>query len=469
MLQKNTKGVNISFLNAFMTTLTFIVFCFIVIVCANVNSRFQAVKTAINKFIVCEQCSKDIKESANYLTENARLFVLTHKSSYANKYLQEVDVAKKQENALLALQQVCSEKDLAYQRLQVAITQAKSLYEMELYAMRLAYEVKGVGQINIKIAQIPIRQADKGLSKEKMQEVAQNNLFGEGYLIYKKRINDNCDMTIDGMEQGIKDEMERNAFLLGTNIQKLQTFFFVLLVVDVAIFISFGTLVVFPLKKFSVSIKKDERLDVIGSVEFKNLAQSYNEIYDQKMLHEQSLLKKAEYDALTGILNRHAFEDICHALRQQKQKLGFLLIDLDNFKHINDTYGHSGGDTVLKEVAKTLKDLFRSDDFVFRIGGDEFAAVLPNFDPLYFDIIQKKIQHANESLKNMKDGIKPVSLSVGVAFSLEGFSDQLYKNADAALYEVKEHGKRGCKIFKKVLPYNTQDDAQDNTQDSTQS
>lgn len=146
-----------------------------------------------------------------------------------------------------------------------------------------------------------------------------------------------------------------------------------------------------------------------------------------------------------------------------------MLIDLDNFKHINDTYGHSGGDTVLKEVAKTLKDLFRSDDFVFRIGGDEFAAVLPNFDPLYFDIIQKKIQHANESLKNMKDGIKPVSLSVGVAFSLEGFSDQLYKNADAALYEVKEHGKRGCKIFKKVLPYNTQDDAQDNTQDSTQS
>ena len=153
------------------------------------------------------------------------------------------------------------------------------------------------------------------------------------------------------------------------------------------------------------------------------------------------------YDALTGILNRRAFDQICQNSAEKKQNIALLLIDLDNFKYINDNYGHAGGDTVLKELARTLSDAFRKEDYIARIGGDEFAAILPDFNPEAANIIKSKIAAVNESLSHMKDGIKPVSISVGAAFSTIGFNDELYKNADKALYVVKEKGKRGCEVY----------------------
>lgn len=447
MTEKHIKGININYLNTFMTTLTAIVFCFIMIISANVNARFRAVKQAINKFILCEQSSKIIKESANYLTETARLFVVSHDTLYAEDYLKEITTTRRRETAMESLKSVCNEQDLALQRLEIAMKQADDLMQMELYAIRLTYEVIGGTQsLPEQIATIEISEKDKG-SKDKMQKVATETIFGQGYLIYKDRINDNCDITVSSIEQQIQEEMNLNAKKLGSSIGNLQVFFFVLLMVNVLIFIAYGRLVLSPLKKFSVSIKKDEKLEVIGSVEFKNLAESYNEIYDQKVQNEKSLLKKAEYDALTGILNRHAFEEICTTSSQKKQKVALLLVDLDNFKYINDTYGHAGGDTVLKEVARLLVDTFRKGDYVCRIGGDEFAVILPDFEPPFSTLIREKINHINDLLCDMKDDIKPVSISVGAALSNKGYSDQLYKDADSALYKVKEQGKRGCEIF----------------------
>ena len=120
---------------------------------------------------------------------------------------------------------------------------------------------------------------------------------------------------------------------------------------------------------------------------------------------------------------------------------------MDNFKFINDNYGHTGGDTALKELARILMETFRNTDYIARIGGDEFSAILPRCDANATNIIKQKILSVNEKLVNIKDGIKPVSVSVGVAFSSNGYTEELYKNADKALYTVKENGKRGCAIF----------------------
>jgi len=455
-MDKNIKGININFLNTFLTVLTAIVFCFILLISNNVNRRFSDVQKTISKFIICEQSSKDIKESANYLTEQARLFVVTLNPIYANSYLKEIKETRTQEKALDELLKVCSEKDLALQRLKIALNQAESLTNMELYAIRLGYEsiIKRQNKnIDIPelISKINIRPADKKLESDELQRTAINNLFGEGYLIYKTRINENCNITISSIELQIEDELGNNAARLGFSLNRLQILFCILLIVNIMIFVALAILVILPLKTFQYSIQKDEKLKIIGSTEFKNLAYSYNEIYEIKARNERSLLIQAEYDSLTGILNRRAFDQICQTSSEKKQSIALLLIDMDNFKHINDTYGHSGGDTVLKEVARILGITFRKDDYIARIGGDEFAAILQDFKPESTAIIIEKIREVNEQLVYMKEDIKSVSISVGVAYSMTGYSEELYNQADKALYYVKENGRCGCKIYEESL------------------
>lgn len=444
---KSVAGINIQFLNVFFITITAIVFCFILVISNTVNTRFHAVEKAIDKFIICEQSSELIKESANYLTDQARLFVVTHKTEYAEAYLNEINNENRQKKALEALESVCSEKDLALQRLKIALEQGQSLITMELYAIRLAYHAIENADIPEQIKNIHIRSIDKDIPLDKLHERAISNLFGEGYLIYKTRINENCRLTISAIEQQIKDELNLNSSELGANINRLRLLFLILLIVNVILFISFSYLVILPLEKFKTAIENDEKLNIIGSMECRHLAESYNEIYDLKAQNEKSLLKKAEYDSLTGILNRRAFDQICHASAEKQQPIALLLIDMDNFKAINDNYGHSGGDTALQELSRLLLETFRTDDYVARIGGDEFAAILPYCLPQAANIIKQKILGVNEKLVTIKDNIKPVSISVGVAFSSTGYSEDLFKKADKALYIVKEKGKRGCEIY----------------------
>ena len=445
MKHEAPRGVSISLVNLFFTILTAMVFCFILVISNNVKNRFDAVNEALDKFIVCQQSSAQIKEAADYLTDQARLFVVTHKHEYADAYIKELLETKRQEQAMEALESVCSKSDLALQRLKIALEQAQGLMDMEKYAMRLAFEVIGNVKMPDQIAEIPIADKDKGAGKAKLQEIAVNNLFGDGYLIYKMRINVNCQLTVTAIEQQIKKELNVNADELGHNINRLRVLFLVLLIVNVLIFVAFGYLVIVPLGRFKSSIEQDQKLNVIGSLEFKNLAESYNEIYELKARQKMSLLKKAEYDALTGILNRRAFDQICQSSAEKKQKIALLLIDMDNFKGINDTYGHIGGDNALKALAAALKETFRESDYVARVGGDEFAAILPNCEPYGADAIKRKVASINERLSALNEG--PVSVSVGVAFGALGYTQALYDKADKALYAVKEKGKRGCEVY----------------------
>ena len=444
---KHKKGINIQLLNLFFIILTAVVFLLVLTISIRVTSRFHGVMDAIDEFIICEQSSELMKKSADDLTDNARLFIVTQDPVYVERYLKEVNENNSFTQAIEKMSQVCDETDLAYQRLMIAMEQAQSLMTMEMYAIRLGYRYLDDKDIPEVINEIAIRAADLTLSKEELKEAAINNLFGEGYMIYRARIDKNCTLTVEAIEQQIKDELDMNADELGENLRKLRVHIFALLIINVLLFVFFGYLIIRPLELFQRSIKNDEKLDVVGAKECRQLAESYNEIYERKAQTEQSLLKKAEYDALTGILNRRAFDEVCAASEQRKEPIALLLIDFDNFKNINDTYGHAGGDLALKELARLLSEAFRSVDYVARIGGDEFAAILLNCPVPAAETIKNKIFRINEALSQFKE-IKPLSISVGVAFSDEGFSQTLFKNADSALYLVKEKGKRGCEVFK---------------------
>ncbi|MDO5145757.1 MAG: GGDEF domain-containing protein [Eubacteriales bacterium] len=197
------------------------------------------------------------------------------------------------------------------------------------------------------------------------------------------------------------------------------------------------------------------------------------DLYEERRQKEVMLLKaehehiraneqeyRAEHDALTGIFNRAAFERITNSLRSNPHPLAFVILDIDNFKDVNDTYGHDVGDIILKKVAHTLNTNFRDSDVVFRFGGDEFTLILTNYKEDQKEFIVKKIKEINHRLSHLEADsshcenacdtareLPPVSVSAGAAFSSGGYSDILFKQADSALYQIKKTTKGLCKIY----------------------
>lgn len=169
-----------------------------------------------------------------------------------------------------------------------------------------------------------------------------------------------------------------------------------------------------------------------------------------KVMALQATKKERDTDYLTGLRNRISTEkDITEILTNSKKISVMMIIDLDDFKSINDTYGHKGGDKVLQSVAVAMRSCFRKDDYVSRIGGDEFTVFLTNIPSENFAIDKAKLLISKINEIELKKG-NFVGCSVGLAFSTTDKSyDQLFKKADTALYEAKSAGKNIYKVYEK--------------------
>jgi diguanylate cyclase (GGDEF)-like protein len=155
----------------------------------------------------------------------------------------------------------------------------------------------------------------------------------------------------------------------------------------------------------------------------------------------------ARHDGLTGIYNRYAFDVFSEELKSSKKPMGFLILDIDNFKKINDNYGHVVGDVILKKVALLLEKTFEQYK-VIRLGGDEFVVLLENQTIDCANDIISTIGYINKELVSGDIAKMPtVSVSAGLSFSEAGFDDNLYENADSALYDRKNTTRRGCTLY----------------------
>ncbi len=169
--------------------------------------------------------------------------------------------------------------------------------------------------------------------------------------------------------------------------------------------------------------------------------------------------KKAHIDQLTGVLNKRSFEesaDRAFHLQNAPEKYALILIDVDNFKGVNDTLGHAYGDKVLAGVGEILHNVFRADDFLGRLGGDEFCVLLylpTSASPeTAFEYTGEKCRQLCEAFRNNytgDDGKYKVSASIGAAFFPQHGNSftELYQCADKALYQSKRKGKDTYTIY----------------------
>nr|WP_274620576.1 GGDEF domain-containing protein [Colwellia maritima] len=164
----------------------------------------------------------------------------------------------------------------------------------------------------------------------------------------------------------------------------------------------------------------------------------------------------AHYDALTSLPNRTLFIDrfnqsVAHADRS-KNSLAVCFIDLDNFKPINDNYGHSVGDKILIEVANRIKSNLRTGDTVSRQGGDEFALLLSNINTFSdCEDILKRIYHSLKQPFILEHNTYHLTASTGVTLYPNDHSDldTLIRHADQAMYQIKLSGGNGYHLFNK--------------------
>lgn len=197
-------------------------------------------------------------------------------------------------------------------------------------------------------------------------------------------------------------------------------------------------------------VKNSEDSHVYASWQIKNVQREKQRMHNMERL--------AERDNLTGLYNRSMLErsmDMTLASFNRMNKMSaFFMIDIDNFKTVNDTFGHDVGDSVLKAIANMLIKIFRREDIVARLGGDEFAIFIPRATSKEW--VCKRAQEICDNsyieLENQGRGIH-VSCSVGIVFGGEnGVSFKaLYPKADKALYQAKKNGKNCFEIYDNSL------------------
>ncbi len=177
---------------------------------------------------------------------------------------------------------------------------------------------------------------------------------------------------------------------------------------------------------------------------------TYRQNIDAEKQQEKHMVEKMERDSLTGLYNKASTQEHIQTLllENPEKSFAFFILDIDDFKRINDTYGHATGDLVIADFAKMLKEQFRAEDIVGRIGGDEFVVFISVPSREWVEIkAQSLVLALHHECMDRANRCK-ISASIGIAIAPESGTDfeTLYKNADTALYCIKEKGKNGFAI-----------------------
>ena len=193
-----------------------------------------------------------------------------------------------------------------------------------------------------------------------------------------------------------------------------------------------------------------ESLAIFDAAVMRALSHGYLERENARLFAEVQRL--ANTDGLTGLYNRHRLNEALNLeverAKRYKHPLSLMLLDLDKFKYLNDSYGHLTGDKILKKVSATIFGQTRKTDFPARYGGDEFIIILPDTDAQSSAVIAKRIVDA---ISNLSIQGESISISVGISQFSDSISrpEDLIKQADQALYHAKSLADQSISIFNK--------------------
>ncbi|MBD5558635.1 MAG: GGDEF domain-containing protein [Desulfovibrio sp.] len=442
------SGLRLVLVNGFILLLTLAFFVFLIHTTMHVAEEYKASTDAMENYIAWENSGQRVRRGSDYLTEQVRLFVQTLDKNYADRYFEEINSTKSREKAL---EKLAGEHVRAgdHNCIHTGLDLSNALTFREIYAIRLAAEGAhlDLAEFPAQVREARLNAEDRYLSPADKVRHARELVYDRKYREAKQEIFNAVAHFLDDVLARARESQEKSTAELGMVLSRQRLALVGLGLLGVLTFAAGIILVIRPLRLFDRCIREGRPLAPAGAREFRELAGTYNEMFALKEQQDMMLRHKAEHDPLTDLLNRSAFDGLRNLLNGEEHPVGLILIDVDRFKEVNDLHGHETGDAALRRVAGLLRTAFRADDFCIRLGGDEFAVIIPDRAAGIERVIADKIAAINETLGQPEGMVPALSISVGVAFSRQGFPDSLYGDADSALYRVKEGGRRGCAFF----------------------
>ena len=427
-----------------ITLLVVVIAVFAAVRVGMMGNGIRSMQEITEEYIASQQAVRSMRAASNDLTEQAREYVIGGGKAHLEAYLDEIYEEKRRDSALDVLESYQSDS-ASLQALQAAVDSSNELAETEMYAMRMAAEAFGMGEDELEeyFGGIELTPQDAALSGEEKRSAVVSLMFDENYTRLKEEIQERSYASLEDLIESMRVRQIDSYRQATERLDEVQALFFVLLGATLFALLVTALLVILPLTRSLRYIRASQKLPLQGAAEYAYLAETYNHMLEMTREQQEQLSFEATHDELTGLYNRKVFED---RRRSFSGGIAMLMIDVDRFKSINDTYGHETGDRVLKKVAEILTRSFRADDYVCRIGGDEFAVIMKNTDPGLREIVQAKIDAVRSALAAETE-LPPTTLSIGVAFSGEDGREDVYRKADAALYRVKDKGCNGYSFY----------------------
>ncbi len=444
LLEIKNKGISLRHVNIVMLVIALLISAVLVFAMNRTNELYEVTSEANDDLIVWRSSAYDLQIASDYLTDQMRSFVITGDRTYLDNYIEEAYVTKRRDKALDIL-----EKNLADTKPVITLAQAMDvsmkLMDREYYSARLALAAYGYPQDEYpqQVMGVVLSEHDEALDEQGKLALAMDMLFDDEYRKSKDAISDSMQKCLDELVEIIDEKNIENASRMKRQVVIEHILTVMMIVILLGIVMLTRYLMLIPLKRSIEKIREEKVLDVKGAYEMRFLARTYNLMNRVSRESKEKLEYEATHDPLTGLYNRRGYDFLLNNVDIYTS--AFLLIDLDKFKSINDNYGHDVGDKALTKVAKILHKSFRAQDYVCRIGGDEFAVIMIHAESQLTGRIQNKIREINEQLKiaNKDEGVPPISLSVGVVFGDQNYSiDEIFKEADKALYKAKEDANR---------------------------
>lgn len=432
-------GISLRVVHMCLVVVTILMSMAVIYSTMRLASSFTRVTNATEEHLDLEEAALELMEASDYLTERVQRFTVDGNTRFMDEYFNEAFGANRREQALAKMGKD-PHAGKALEQLRGAMANSVQLMQQEYYAMRLVVEAKGYTDYPEQLRDVVLTPEDQQLSASDKMRRATETVLNDSYYEQKERIRSDMQRSLGEVER-LTREVD-SAELVGLQREIVSVRVIAVLMVLAILFLAWLTarLGINPVLLAVDRIKRDDPIPELGASEFRYLAREYNKMYAAYRSSIERLNFKACHDELTGVYNRSGYQLLISGVDLNGTDM--LLVDVDDFKHVNDTYGHEVGDKALVKLAHALKANFRADDLVCRMGGDEFVVLMVHAGDLRRDLINAKVERISAQLKNADDGVPPLTVSVGVALGSDAQNvNDLFEHADTAMYESKRNGK----------------------------
>lgn len=440
IFKKSKNGLSLRAIHIWLVITMVIWSGTVVIASYRLTNTFYRLSDAERQHSDLIEAAHQLTDASDYLTECVQRFTISGDLKFLDEYFTEAFESNRREEAISIMERNESTGS-ALEELKEAMDESVSLMDLEYYAMKLVIEAKGYTDYPVVLKEVVLSEEDMALSPDEKIRRATELVLNDDYYDRKDSIRESMLGSLNEIDKLMKSVMDEELDMLHRELDFVRIVI-IIQAVSILIMVRLTSILgINPVLKAVDNIKADSPIPEVGANEFKYLAQAYNKMYHKYRSSLEHLNYKASHDELTGAYNRAGYDLLLESIDLDTTYM--LLLDVDNFKTINDTYGHEVGDEVLKKLVHVLNGIFRDDDHICRIGGDEFVVFMVHSAAIKKNLIATKIEQINNELEKTEDGLPPISISVGIVNGKDARDkEDLFEKTDAAMYRSKKSGKR---------------------------